>query len=454
MKLLYLTAGAAGMFCGSCMLDNALARAMLQQGHEVLLAPLYTPIRTDEEDVSLHQVFFGGINVYLQQKYAWARHLPGWLESWLNQPWLIRRLTANTGKTSPQLLGGLAISMLRGTDGYQRKEVFRLCRWITDDVRPDAILLTNLLIGGCLPELRRQLRQPIEVILQGDDIFLDALLPADRQVAIAAMRRLVPYVDRFIVHSRDYGNRMAELLAIPADRWRVVPLGIDTQGFTAIGYQAHLERLAKPPEEAISLGYLARMAPEKGLHHLIDAFIELATSRDLPPLRLELAGWMGPQHRAFWEEQQRKLSEAGLDGRWSYHGSLSHQAKVDFLHHLDLLSVPTVYREPKGLFVLEAVAAGVPYVQPAHGAFPELHQRLQAGCLFPPEDPVGYVDQLARQIQAIHTQRRATAPGSTPPTPAPSLIELYQQRLQEISIGVMAQRMLQPLLAAENRGGR
>ncbi len=122
MKIAYLTAGAAGMFCGSCMLDNALAKSLIARGHDCLLVPLYTPIRTDEEDVSIDKVFMGGVNVYLQQKLPWLTYLPAWMDQFLNQPWLIKRLTANTGKTSPELLGRLAVSMLRGLRGNQRKE--------------------------------------------------------------------------------------------------------------------------------------------------------------------------------------------------------------------------------------------------------------------------------------------------------------------------------------------
>ena len=67
-KIVYLTAGAAGMFCGSCMHDNTLVRGLARQGWDLQLVPTYTPIRTDEDDVSVDQVFFGGVNIYLQQK--------------------------------------------------------------------------------------------------------------------------------------------------------------------------------------------------------------------------------------------------------------------------------------------------------------------------------------------------------------------------------------------------
>ena len=208
MKIAYLTAGAAGMFCGSCMLDNALAKAMIALGHECLLIPLYTPIRTDEEDVSVDRVFFGGINVYLQQKLPWLRFLPRWLDAPLNNTRLVRRLTANTGKVSPQLLGRMTVSMLQGRNGNQRKEVDRLCDWLANDIRPDCVVLSNLLIGAVAAELRQRVAAKVCVILQGDDIFLDSLPQPYQQQSIGLMQDLVPSVDAFITHSHDYAERM------------------------------------------------------------------------------------------------------------------------------------------------------------------------------------------------------------------------------------------------------
>lgn len=426
MKFLYLTAGAAGMYCGSCMLDNALARALLRQGHEALLVPLYTPIRTDEEDVSLQRVFYGGINVYLQQRFAWARRLPRWLDGFLNRPWLIRPLTANTGQTSPELLGALAVSMLRGTDGYQRKETLRLCDWISKEVRPEAVVFTNLLVGGCIPELRRRLKTSIFVTLQGDDIFLDHLNETDRAAAIEAMRRLVSQVDGFIVHSRDYGKRMSELLRIPDNKLHLLPLGIDVREFARVSDQPAAPR-------PITVGYFARLAPEKGLDLLVDAFIELAKRVGREKLRLRIAGWLGSQHEGYWSDQQRKLTQAGLDGCWQYDGSVERRDKLTFFQSIDLLTVPTRYREPKGLFVLEAAAAGVPYLQPDHGAFPELHDRLRSGGLFRAGDPASYVEELEKRVAALQLDHAPTATRHRLATP---------ELLDEVSIDTMADRFL------------
>jgi len=456
MKIVYLTAGAAGMFCGSCMLDNALARAILRLGHDCMLVPVYTPIRTDEENVSLDRVFFGGVNVYLQQKFPFLAYLPSWFDASLNNPALIRRLTSKAGETSPKLLGALSVSMLRGMEGRQRKEVIRMCDWLQASIQPDAILLTNLLIGGCIPELKRRFLSKIFVTLQGDDIFLDMLPEPYREQAIAAMKRLVPLVDKFIVHSHDYGRRMASLLSIPDEQLACVPAGIDTSDFldassapeATIAHQAITpsEVIIQPEEKPLTIGYFARMAPEKGLDLIVDAFITIA--KQASPIQLKMAGWMGSQHISYWEEQKRKLDQAGLQGRWEYCGSIDRAAKVKFFRGIDLLCVPTTYQEPKGLFVLESVAAGVPYVQPSHGAFPELHDRLNSiekdgssdgnsvdlnryGRLFKPHQREDLVRALSESIESVRH--------------SPVKTKQIAKVQEEIGIDRMADRLLKVL---------
>ena len=164
-KIVYLTAGAGGMFCGSCMHDNALAAAMKRSGWDIQLVATYTPIRTDEADISVDHVLFGGLNVFLQQKVPLLRFLPAALDRFLDNPKLIRRVTAKAMHTDPKTLGALAVSMLKGTLGNQRKEVFEMVRWLKL-AEPDVLIFTNALIGGSVPELKRQFDVPVIVTLQ------------------------------------------------------------------------------------------------------------------------------------------------------------------------------------------------------------------------------------------------------------------------------------------------
>ena len=388
-KIAYLTSGAASMYCGSCLHDNTLARAISRLGVDIQLIPTYTPIRTDEENVSVDQVFFGGINVYLQQKIFLFRYLPPLLDRFLDMPWLIRKVTSGVSTIDPHKLGALAVSMLKGQRGNQRKEVRRLCRWLSRHHRPDMVTMTNLLIGGCIPAIKKKLGVPVVVTLQGDDIFLDELLPPYRQQAIDLMRGLVSQVDGFLVNSEFFAERVGKLLEIPREKIHLVPLGIDTSDFRS------LAGTSPATDRPLTVGYLARLAPEKGLHLLVDAFLELQQMPGMDQVQLRIAGWLGQHRRDYAEQQFEKLRSAGLGDRFEYDGEVDRQGKIDFLGSIDVLSVPTVYEEPKGLFVLESLAAGVPVIQPRHGAFPELLARTGGGLLVDPGDTTALATSLA-----------------------------------------------------------
>ena len=393
MRIAYLTAGAAGMFCGSCMHDNALAAALTQAGVDCQLIPTYTPIRTDESDVSVDQVFFGGINVFLQQKLPLFRHLPNVLDRILDNPNLIRRVTHRASHIDPKELGSLTVSMLKGRAGFQRKEVKRLCRWLQTHVQPDVVIFSNILIGGCIPDIQRELGAQAVVTLQGDDIFLDSIPDPYRSQALEEIHRLGSNVDLFITHSHFYKDFMSDYLRIPSDRIHVTPLAIDTRDFESLSSSEHNSE-SQPQDDTLTLGYLARLAPEKGLHQLVDAFIQIHRRGNLPTCRLKIAGWLGDAQREYAEEQFARLESESLQDRFEYVGSIDRHEKVDFLSSLDAFCVPTTYRDPKGLFALEAMAAGVPVVLPAHGAFPELIDDTQGGILFEPDNQDSLIGTL------------------------------------------------------------
>lgn len=389
MKIAYITAGAAGMFCGSCMHDNTLARAMIAQGHDVALVPLYTPIRTDEASVSVDKVFFGGINVYLQQQSALFRHLPQWMDRWLDMPWLIRLATSFGIQTEAKQLGALAVSVLQGAEGNQQKEVERLVAWLKTDLQPDVVLFTNMLVAGSAAEIKRQLQVPVIVTLQGDDIFLRDLIEPYQSQALAAIAGLDAVVDAYLTNTEFYADAMSQYLQLPRAKFRIVPLGIDTRDF-----------VTEPPastDRLPTVGYLARLAPEKGLHLLVDAFLTLKKMPAMERAQLKIGGWLGPQHREYAEAQFQKLRDAGLADDFEYLGEVDRAQKLSLLHSIDILSVPTTYRDPKGLFVLEALAAGVPVVQPQHGAFPEVIAATGGGMLVRPDD----VQHLAEALHAL-----------------------------------------------------
>jgi glycosyltransferase involved in cell wall biosynthesis len=387
MNVLSITAGAAGMFCGSCLRDNALAAELMARGHQVTLLPVYTPTLSDEPNMSAGRpVFFGGISVYLQQHLALFRHTPWLLDRLWDAPAVIKRFASGSIQVDPRMLGALTVSTLRGEGGFQRKEIKKLVHWLAGEQRPDVVNLPNSMLIALAAPIRRVLQCPIVVTLQGDDLFLDGLTEPYRSEALGLIQQQVQEVDRFVSVSQYYTDHMADYLRIPLERIRTVPLGVNVR---------HFEQRAPLAREPFTIGYFARIAPEKGLHNLAEAYRILRQHRGLPPSRLVAAGYIGDDQRSYLEGVERELASRGLAEEFRYLGPMDREGKAAFLRSLDVLSVPSGYHEPKGLYLLEAMATGVPVVQPNHGAFPELLHRTGGGLLARSEKPEDVADAIA-----------------------------------------------------------
>ena len=396
-SITYITAGAAGMYCGSCMHDNTLARALSAEGYDTQLVPTYTPIRLDEKDITIDQLFFGGINVFLQQKVPLFRHIPMFMDRILDNPRLIRRVTSRAIETDGKLLGSLLISMLKGKSGNQKKEVKRLVKWLSQEARPDVIILSNILIGGFIPELKKSLDAPVIVTLQGDDVFLESLTENYRKQALKLISGLDQHIDGYVVHSKFYADFMSTYCGLERDKMYVTPLGIDTADYLGILRDRQLSA-------DVNIGFLARISAEKGFHHLVTAFIELKKLDQMQCAKLQIAGWLGKDQESFANQQFKRLDDAGLSGDYQYHGSVDRVGKLRMLSDVDILCVPTELKEPKGLYVLEAMACGIPVVQPNHGVFPELIEDLGGGVLFEPGNIRDLVEHLSELVAS--PQRR------------------------------------------------
>jgi glycosyltransferase involved in cell wall biosynthesis len=375
------------MYCGSCLRDNALASALLARGHDVLLTPVYTPTRTDERNVSGSQVFFGGISVFLEQQVPLFRTSPRVFDRLWDAPWVIRLASRRQIKVDPKSLGEMTVSMLRGESGFQAKEIGKLLDWLHGEPRFDVINLPYALLLGLAEPLRRELGAPICCTLQGEDLFLDGLDAAHRQEALGLIRAAARHVDAFLPVSQYYLDYMPGYLGIPLEKMHLVPLGINMEGFRP-----------RPPTRnaTFTIGYLARIAPEKGLHVLCEAYRALRATPGMGPSRLVAAGYLPPEHQAYLDEIRRKMRDWGLEREFEYRGEVDRAQKTAFLQGLDIFSVPTTYEEPKGMFLLEALASGVPVVQPRRGAFPEIISNTGGGLIVEPDDPqalaAGYLE--------------------------------------------------------------
>ena len=360
------------MYCGSCLRDNALAAELLSRGHDVTLQPVYTPTRTDETNVSQERVFFGGISVYLEQYVPMFRNSPRWLDRlWDSRP-MLTLASRRSISTSPKMLGEMTVSMLRGELGFQHKEIEKLTDWARHEPPPDVISLPYSLLIGLAKPIKDALNRPVCCTLQGEDLFLDGLHEPYKSQALDLIRQNIKHVDVFISVSDYYAEFMPEYLGIPREKIRVVPLGINLQGY---------EKREADSSRPFTLGFFARVAPEKGLHVLAEAYRRLRADGRLPEARLEVAGYMAPEYKNYLGEIEQAMQDAGLGAEFNYRGVVDRDEKISFLRKLHVLSVPATYDEPKGIFLLEAMACGVPVVQPRRGGFTEIVEKTRGGLL-------------------------------------------------------------------------
>ncbi|MBZ5596455.1 MAG: glycosyltransferase family 4 protein [Acidobacteriia bacterium] len=388
MRILSFTAGAASMYCGSCLRDNALAAELLAQGHDVVLLPLYTPTLTDEPNVSRQRVFFGGVSVYLEQHLSLFRSTPAWLDGiWDSMP-VLKAASRRSIAVSPHDLGELTLSMLRGEHGRQRKEFGKLMRWVRSQPAPDIVNLPNSMLIGLAGPIKAALERPVCCTLQGEDLFLEGLGEPWRSQALELIRAQIDSVDAFIAVSDYYAGFMSRYLGIPERKMHVVPLGINLKGHDT-GFRFGTN--------CFTVGYFARIVPEKGLNFLCEAYHKLRRETDFSGATLEAAGYLAPEHHGYLHGIEQQMKQWGLGDEFRYRGALDRVHKIDFLRSLSVLSVPGPYAEPKGIYALEAMANEVPIVQPRHGVFPEMIEKTGGGILVEP----GSVDSLAEGLYSL-----------------------------------------------------
>jgi glycosyltransferase involved in cell wall biosynthesis len=391
LKIAMLAAGAGGMYCGSCMRDNTLAAALIRGGHAVTLVPLYTPLRTDERDVSIARVFYGGVNVYLQHASRVFRRTPRWIDWLFDRRWLLRLAGRRAGSTDPRQLGPLTLAVLAGEHGPTRKELDRLVEFLAEHVQPDVVALPNAMFLGAAATLKRRLNVPVVCELSGEDLFLDQLPDSFRDRAYGVIRDCAADVARFTAASRYYADRMQPALGVPADRIDVVYPGVSVAYFP--------QTPPRPADRRPTVGYLARICPAKGVDQLLAALAALRRRPGCESAEVRTAGWLGPGDEKWYRlAVDQFVARRGLGDAHVHLGEVDRAGKIALLHSIDLFSVPAPFPEPKGIYLLEALACGVPVVQPARGSFPELVEATGGGLLVPPDDPDALADGLAQLL--------------------------------------------------------
>ena len=390
MRIVQITPGSGDRFyCENCLRDIALVRAIRNLGHDVLMVPMYLPLQSDRrESLSDSPIFFGGVNVYLQQKSALFRKTPRWIDWLFDLPGLLRWIGRSAKMTSAKDLGETTISILLGEEGRQTKELDRLVEWLSSqDNRPDIVCLSNGLLAGLAKSFKARLGVPVVCLLQDEDGFLDGLAPPYAKRAWEILTERSNDIDAFIAVSRYYAEVMRQRLGFSASRVYVVHIGISLDEYKSA-------ESGKGGPEVPTIGYLSRMCSDRGLDTLVEAFLILKKDEKLKNIKLRIAGGSSGDDKPFINRIRQRLSFCGLTDDVEFVPDFGSNAKPGFLQALSLLSVPEKRPVAYGLYVLEALAAGVPVVQPASGVFPELLEMTGGGVLCRPNSAESLADAM------------------------------------------------------------
>ena len=398
MKIVHLVPGSGGAFyCENCMRDAALIKALRTDGHDVLRVPLYLPLTPAEgfgpADAG---VFFGGVNVYLQQASGLFRRTPRWIDRIFDSPALLRWAGKRAGMLAPAALAETTISMLNGENGRQAKELDRLIEWLLARDPPDVICLSNALLMGLVPALKRRLRAPVICILQDEDIFLDALDDPFREEVWEILTQRAREVDTFIAVSEYYRRVMIDRLRLPPQHVTVVHPAIETEVYGEGEY----------PPTTPAIGFLGRMCEEKGLDTLIEAFGILKSGGKNPRLKLRICGGRTPADKPFIARCRKRLSALGYLRDVEFIGGFDRDTRIKMLRSISVLSVPARHKEAFGVYVLEAWAGGVPVVLPSEGAFVELIEATGGGLLCERNDAPSLGSALDEVLTNVELGRR------------------------------------------------
>ncbi len=402
MKIIQITPGSGGNFyCENCLRDAILVQAWRALGHDAVVVPLYLPLDMDKAfSVAPNKIYFGGINVYLQQKFALFRKLPSWLDRLFDSPVLLRMAAKRAGMVDARQLAETTISILQGNHGRQVKELNRLVNFLAQNQTPDIICLSNIMLSGLAESIKQKLHVPVVSLLQDEDEFLDIMPEPWHSQAWDVLRDNIRHIDCCIAVSQYYANFMAPRLKLGDDKLKVCYVGIAQPAGTISDTPDNISgnMLSKTKKEITNfppsasafavaadkpvpaavpvIGYLSRMCPEKGLDILVDAFITLKKHPALHLLKLRIAGGHTKDDEPFIRQVTQKLELAGYLKDVEFISAFDAEVRSGFFRSITLLSVPEKRGPACAMYALEALAYAVPIVQPPVGVFNELYDMI------------------------------------------------------------------------------
>lgn len=353
--------------------------------------PLYLPpdSETNKENAFDRNVFFGAISLYLREKVKAFRNMPAFLEKFFDLKPFLKLAAHMAGTTRTEGLEDLTLNMIEGDNAFRKNEMDRLVDYLNKEGKPDVIHLSNALILGLARQLKKRMNVKIVCSLLNEDDWIDDMTEPYRSRAWSMIAAESVYVDSFITPSKYSKDLFIRKTGLQGDNIYVVPLGFD----------APVHEKSKDPLKPPAIGYFCRISEHNGFDKLVDAFIQLKTKDLISGLTLNVCGGYTSDDKPFISTQIKKIREHGFQKSIRIYPEFSGDKKAEFFNDVDVISVPVRKYDGYGLYILEANSAGIPVVQPATGAFPEIIEMTGGGITYSPDT----IDELAASLYRMLT---------------------------------------------------
>jgi len=390
MKIVHIVPGFGGTFyCGNCLRDSGVVASLKKAGHEAVTIPMYLPLTINGEvtDEGI-PVFYGAVNIFLKQ-YPVFRHMPKWFEKLMNSAPVLKFAASKSGSTRASGLVELTESMLLGAEGHQSEELQQLVDFLKYHEKPDIIHFSNVLLLGMARQIRDEVKVPVVYSLQDEDVWIDAMHEEHRNKMWQLLTEKAKDVDAFIAVSDFFAGVMQKKMSIPDQKLHVLHVGVNPDVYT---YSA-------PASDPQAIGYVSRICEENGFEILVDAFIRLKENPAFSTLKLKATGGMTGDDTKFFNKQLAKLKQKNILHDFEIQPDFTQEALQRFFKSVSVLSVPVLKGEAFGLYQLEALASGVPLVQPELGAFPEIIHATGGGVTYTPNTATALAEKLSAMLQ-------------------------------------------------------
>ena len=393
MKIVYLITGSGGSFyCGNCYRDMIYLRAIRKvPGINASAIPLYLPPDDTNTETGMDKnVFFGAISMYLREKVPFLKNMPVFFDKIVDSGFMLKIAARRAGTTRTEGLEEMTLNMIKGENAFPEKELQRLIDYLCKDGKPDIIHLSNALVIGLARQIKKKLNVKIVCSLLNEDDWIDEMMEPYQSGAWKLIAREANNVDFFLTPSTYYKELFISKTGISGDNFHVIPLGFDPD----------LKKIEKK-DNYPAIGYFCRINSQNGIDKLVDAFIKIRSSNKLPGLTLHISGGYTGDDKPFIADQIKKIKDNGLKSSVRIYPEFHGNSKQEFFNNIDIMCVPVRKHDGYGLYILEANVAGVPVVQPATGAFPEIIERTGGGITYTPDT----VDELSANLMKTLSNR-------------------------------------------------